>query len=140
MSSRCHTNDSICSCKEFAVLVEDVRRVTSGCKICAQCKPRFYVPPNKVNLIKATQPFERLNLDFKGPLPASHGKNRYILTVIDEYSRYPFALPCKDVSAATVSNELDKLFAMFGVANYVHSDRGSGFMSKDLRNYLTDEE
>ena len=118
--------------------VEDVRKMTSSCKICAECKPRFYVPPNKVNLIKATQPFERLNLDFKGPLPLSENKNRYILTVIDEYSRYPFAIPCKNVSAHTVYEALCQLFSMFGMTGYVHSDRGSGFMSKELRGYLNE--
>lgn len=118
--------------------VEDVRKMTSSCRICAECKPRFYVPRNKVNLIKATQPFERLNLDFKGPLPLSESKNRYILTVIDEYSRYPFAIPCKDVSARTVYKELCQLFSLFGMASYIHSDRGSAFMSKELRGYLTE--
>ena len=115
--------------------MEDIRSMTSGCKICAECKPRFYVPPDKVNLIKATQPFERLNLDFKGPLP-SETKNKYILTVIDEYSRYPFAIPCPDITAGTVCKELYQLFSLFGVASYIHSDRGSSFMSKELRDYL----
>ena len=115
--------------------VEDIRKMTSGCRICAECKPRFYIPPNKVKLIKATQPFERLNLDFKGPLP-SNTKNKYILTVVDEYSRYPFAILCQDVSASTVNRALCQLFSLFGIASYVHSDRGSAFMSQELRGYL----
>ena len=84
--------------------VDDVRKVNAGCRICAECKPRFYQPLDRVKLIKATQPFERLNLDVKGPLP-SESKNKYILTVVDEYSRYPFAIPCADVSAQTVFKE-----------------------------------
>ena len=107
--------------------------MNAGCRICAECKPRFYVPPEKGKLIKATQPFERLNLDFKGPLP-SKSRNKYILTVVDEYSRYPFAIPCADVSAPTVFKECCNLFSLFGVPSYIHSDRGSGFMSSTLRN------
>ncbi|XP_068240950.1 uncharacterized protein [Palaemon carinicauda] len=52
-------------------------------------------------LIKATQPFERLNLDFKGPVPSQCG-NKYILTVVDEFSRFPFVFPCADMTTRTV--------------------------------------
>ena len=95
----------------------------------------FYKPPAS-HLIKATQPFERLNLDFKGPLPTSD-RNSYILTVVDEFSRFPFAFPCSDVSTATVIGCLNQLFAIFGMPAYVHSDRGASFMSKELGDYLT---
>ena len=33
-----------------------------------------------IHLIKATQPFERLNIDFKGPVP-SNANNVYMLTL-----------------------------------------------------------
>ena len=114
--------------------VEDVRRVSQSCKVCAELKPQFYNPGVK-KLVKATRPMERLNLDFKGPLPSS-SRNRYILTVIDEYSRFPWAFPCADISTKTVIKCLDQLFAIFGMPSYVHSDRGSQFMSKELKQYL----
>jgi len=44
--------------------VEGVRRVTNACRICAECKPKF-CKPAKSHLIKATQPFERLNIDLR---------------------------------------------------------------------------
>ena len=43
--------------------VEDVRKINATCKECAEVKPRFH-KPDPAHLIKATQPFERLNLDF----------------------------------------------------------------------------
>ena len=64
-----------------------------------------------------------------GPAP-------YIFIVTDEYSRYPFAFPCKDLSTATVIRSLTQLFVLFGLPMYVHSDRGAAFMARDLRNYL----
>ena len=115
--------------------VEDVRGVTKSCRICCECKPRFYKPPAS-KLIKATQPFERLNIDFKGPIPSS-SKNIYILTVIDEYSRFPFAFPCPNLSTQTVKSCLESLFSMCGLPSYIHSDRGSSFMSDDLKSFLT---
>ena len=76
--------------KNLPFSVEDVKHVASGCRVCAECKPRFH-KPEETHLIKATQLFERINIDFKGPLP-SVSTNKYILTIIDEYSRFPFAI------------------------------------------------
>jgi len=115
--------------------VEDVRQMTGACKICAECKPRFY-KPKQSHLIKATHPFERLNFDFKGPLPSTD-KHEYFLTIIDEYSRFPFVFSCPDMTALTVIDWLCKLISLFGMPAYIHSDRGSSFMSKKLREFFT---
>ena len=113
--------------------VEDVKRITNSCQIWAENKPRFYKPPQAA-LVKATQPFERLNLDFKGPLP-SKTQNEYMLTIIDEYSRFPFVIPCPDVMATTVIQGLYFLFAILRVPAYIHTDRGAAFMSEDLKSF-----
>ena len=117
--------------------MEDVQKVSSSCTICQIRKPQFYKPPVS-HLIKSTQPFERLNIDFKGPFPSA-SPNTHMLTIVDEFSRFPFAFPCRDVSASTVTMCLDQLFAIFGMSAYVHSDRGSAFMSEELRGYLHDK-
>lgn len=120
--------------KNLPFSVEDVRKVTSGCSVCAEVKPRF-CRKKEGHLIKSTAPFERLNIDFKGPLPSS-SNNRYLLVIVDEYSRFPFAFPCSDLSATTVVRCLSELFTVFGVPAYVHSDRGTSFMSSEVKSFL----
>ena len=114
--------------------VDEIKKMTNECKICAEVKPR-YVRPSHTPLIKATQPFERLSIDFKGPLP-SINQNKYLLVICDEFSRFPFAFVCKDVSSRTVINHLCSLFSVFGMPSYVHSDRGASFMSNELKSFL----
>lgn len=120
--------------KNLPYSTDDIKKMTSACRICAEIKPRF--AKMQGNLIKATAPFERLNVDFKGPLP-TNTQNRYILTIIDEYSRFPFAYPCKDLSAGTVIKCFNDLFTTYGAPQYIHSDRGTAFMSNELRHFLT---
>ena len=55
--------------KNMPVTIEEVRNLTAPCKECAECRPQFHRPQGST-LSKATQPFERLNLDLKGPLPS----------------------------------------------------------------------
>ena len=77
--------------KNLPFSIDEVRRVTAKCSICAELKPRFYKLDDNI-LTKATKPFERLSLDFKSPLPTTT-KNKYMLTILDEYSRFPFVYP-----------------------------------------------
>ena len=121
--------------KNLPYSVEDVKKVTQNCPDCAIIKPRFHKPREPQHLIKALAPFERLNMDFKGPLP-SDGKNKYLLTIVDEYSRYPFAFPVADTSTKSVRKCLLTIFGLFGMPSYVHSDNGSGFISQELKSFL----
>ena len=117
--------------------LEEVRKVCSSCPICSELKPQFFKAEDRT-LIKATQPFERLCVDFKGPLPKGASNNSYMLTVVDEYSRFPFAFPCKDMTSETIIRCFNELFSLFGMPSYVHSDRGPSFMTLRLRTYLTE--
>ena len=114
--------------------MDDVKKCARECKTCAEEKPKFYSPDHHT-LIKATKPMERLNLDFKGPLPSS-SRHTYFLCVIDEYSRYPFCFPCADTSATTIIACMESIFRLFGTCQYVHSDRGSSLMSRRFKDYL----
>ena len=114
--------------------LEDAKRTVNTCPICRECKLAFH-HTHSAHLIKATQPFERINIDFKGPLPTNN-KNKYFLNVVDEYSRFPFVFPCPDVSTPTVIKCLTSLFSLLGMPAYMHSDRGTSFMSQELREFL----
>ena len=115
--------------KNLPYSVEDVCQTVRDCSMCSELKPNFYKPP----AAQATQPFERLSSDFKGRFPSS-AKNRYMLAVIDEFSR--FAFPCVSVDAKTLISCLNHLFTLFGMPAYIHSDRGTAFMLHALASYL----
>ncbi|CAB0012636.1 unnamed protein product [Nesidiocoris tenuis] len=122
--------------KNLPYSIEDVRRVTSSCDTCKELKPQFFKSDPGV-LVKATTPFERLNIDFKGPLPRSSSTGcSYMLTVVDEYSRFPFAFPCRDLSSKTVIKHLTSMFSVFGSPAFIHSDRGTAFMSQEFKDFL----
>ena len=111
---------------------EETKEICRSCRTCAELKPRFFkTEPTK--LVKATRSWERLSIDFKGPVK---GQYPYLLVVIDEYSRYPFVFPCKHMTASTVINCLSTIFTLFGYPEYVHSDRGSSFISHELKEFL----
>ena len=113
----------------------DVKRVVASCKTSAEVKPVFFRQESGV-LIKSTQPLERISIDFKGSLPSS-SVNKYLLIVVDEYSRFPFAFPCKDMTTWTVTQCLDQIFTLCGTPSFVHSDNAPSFCSHEFKTYLT---
>ena len=98
--------------KNLPFSTDDVRKVCSNCRICAELKPSFYKPIG-AQLIKATKPFERITIDFKGPVPST-SHNKYFLVIIDEYSRLPFIFPCSNMNSSTVIACFNKLLGYVG--------------------------
>ena len=121
--------------KNLPFSLSDVKNVIQAYKDCSEVKASFLKPENKMNLIKATQPFEQISIDFEGPL-SSFSKNKYLLVVLDEFSRFPFAYACPDIKSATVIEKLTHLFSIFGFPCYVHSDQESSCMSFELKSWL----
>ena len=112
--------------------------MTSACAICCEIKPKFFKPPI-VNLFKSSQPFQRVSIDFEGPLP-SKTKNHYIFIVFDEFSRFSFVFACKDTSSRTFILCLRSLFSLFGFSAIAHSDNAKCFVSKAIKEFLNERE
>ena len=59
-----------------------------------------------------------------------------MLTVIYEFSRFPFVIPGSDSETKTVRTKFGDLISIFGMPANIRSDRRPSFMSTDLKNFL----
>ena len=71
-------------------------------------------------------------MDVVGPLPRTSRGNRFILVVSDYATRYPEAIPLRNVTAKTVAEVLIDLFARYGIPKEILSDQGTNFTSAFL--------
>ena len=69
------------------------------------------------------------------PQTNDKNKNQYLLTVVDEFSRFPFAFPLRNITSSSVIKCLSTLFAIFGTPGFIHSDRGTQFVSSEFQNF-----
>ena len=114
------------------------RDVTSFCRSCDVCKktvargavPR--APLGEMPLIDL--PFKRVAIDLVGPItPASDKGHRYILTLVDYATRYPEAVPLRNIDTESVAEALLDVYSCVGVPEEVLSDLGTQFVSQCMK-------
>ncbi|UYV75940.1 K02A2.6-like [Cordylochernes scorpioides] len=79
-------------------------------------------------------PFERIAIDVVGPFPKRDLGNKYILVIMDYFTKWPVAVPIPDQEASTVSETLlQDSVCIFGVPKILHSNQGRNFESNIFR-------
>ena len=125
--------------QNYAFSIDDVKDTSSNCRTCREVKPSFFKPSQKSSVIRALHPFERLAIDLVGPkTPASGPGKITALTLIDEYSRFPFAFGLKNITSSAIIKLLQSLLAVFGCPGYIQNDRGSQFLSEEFDQFCLD--
>jgi len=99
--------------------------------LCEHCQLGKATPNKREGLMQlfpVNNPFEMVHMDIVGPLPVTKSGNRYILTMMDRYSRMVklVALPVCDASAIATAFRNHWLLE-YGIPVHVLTDRGSYF-------------
>ena len=110
------------------------RDVAEFCRSCHTCqvvgKPNQTIPKAKLQPIPAfEEPFSRVMVDCVGPLPRTRSGNEYMLTTMCASTRFPEAIPLRNIKARTIVKALIKFFTLVGLPKSIQSDQGSNFMS-----------
>lgn len=107
--------------------------VCEWCRVCEACiakKGPQRAPQAPLQLVSVGAPLERVAVDIAGPFPVSASGNRYVLVVIDYFTKWPEVFPLPNQEAGTIARALvDGFFSRFGVPRELHSDQGRNFES-----------
>ena len=108
------------------------------CEVCALCKITK-IPPLKETEIKSKKPMERFFVDILGPLnPASVHGYRYLLMLVDEYSKFEAVKFLRVESEAL--EKFKKLVDEHGCPKSLRSDNGTEFTNKNIENFSIENE
>ena len=116
-------------------LHEDVTSFCRSCDVCQKTVARGSMPRAPLGEMPLIdQSFKRVALDLVGPTaPASDKGHRYTLTLVDYATRYPKAVPLKNIDTETVAEALLDMYSWVGVPEEVLSDLGTQFTSECMK-------
>ena len=111
---------------------------TFDCDFCEIAKSHKHQYPSQTSNTKA--PLELIHSDIIGPLQNDKNNNRYVLTIIDDYTRYAMVCLLKDrVEAITKFEHYKKLMETRCERKIksIRVDRAPEFTSNDFKTFLT---
>ncbi|GBO26646.1 hypothetical protein AVEN_126021-1 [Araneus ventricosus] len=84
----------------------DVEKWCRECHACGAHKGPKTRTKCRLQRYNVGAPFERMVLDILGPFPVTSKGNRYVLVLMDYFTKWPEAIPIPDQEASTVAEEL----------------------------------
>ena len=90
-----------------------------------------------LNLISVESPFQQWGLDFIGKInPNSSGKNKWILTATDYFTKWIEAIPSWRATEEAIMDFIEKnILARFGCLKLIMTDNSPAFKSKKMINF-----
>ncbi|OMH80458.1 Retrovirus-related Pol polyprotein from transposon, partial [Zancudomyces culisetae] len=116
-------------------LFKTVKKTVKECVVC-QSYQGSRTRNNEMQPIYSHKPFGIIGLDAVGPIsPPSTNGNRYILTGIDYFTRWPLAEAVENIRSDTIINFIvTHIVQNFGTPDQIITDRGPGFISEAAEN------
>ena len=117
----------------------DVRNWARSCVQCQRIIMQRHVSAPIGTFALPDTRFSHIHVDIVGPLPTVQGF-RYLLTVVNRFTRWQEAIPLMDITASSVARAfVSGWISRFGVPAMLTTDRGSQFESglvKELTSLL----
>ena len=117
----------------------DIAKYCKSCEICQRVgKPNKPIKPAPLQPIPVLdEPFTKVIIDCVGPLPQTKAGHKYLLTIMCATSRFPEAIPLKQIKAKNIIPVLTKFFTAYGFPKIIQSDRGSNFTSEVFQEVMS---
>jgi len=116
-------------------MIDEVKSFISACPNCQ--KVRLRQPPQQ--LVKHStmvyEPFSVVIIDTIGPLPCDKYDNKYIITIMDAFTRFTLLYPAEDATAMSAAAALLQFFGLFGFPYTLRSDQGTQFLANIIKDF-----
>ena len=113
---------------------DSVDKWVTLCETCGANKPPTASPKAPLGTMTTGGPLDRLATDILGLFPETKRNNRYLLVCTDVFTKWVeiFAIPNQDAET-TARVILNEVIGRFGCPLSIHSDQGSNYESKFVK-------
>ena len=113
---------------------KDIRKWIQACSGCSTRKTPRPTHAGFTEISQSKSPWQTVGIDIVGDLPVTQQGNKWMLTMVDHFSRWPIAVPIQDRESATIARAIfDNLISIHGSPEKIISDQGREFISKGMQ-------
>ncbi|CAH1969535.1 unnamed protein product [Acanthoscelides obtectus] len=114
-----------------------ITKYINACLPCLYHKDKGGKRPGYLHSIpKYARPHHTLHIDHLGPFVNTKQGNKYLIVVVDGFSKFVYLKAVPDTSAKYVIQMLTEMFAMLGNPRRLITDLGSAFTSKAFEEFV----
>lgn len=118
-------------------MFNDIREYNKRCQLCLQHKPNQQ--PDKV--VMCSNPpqavWDKIYIDLMGPLIKSYSGNKYVLLILDSFSKWLITFAIPDSSSASIIKCLHQVFTTYGPPSNIVSDNATSFSSHKFTEFCS---
>lgn len=105
---------------------KDVQKYCSSCQICQLYAPVIRGKYGELHPISSDHVWQKIGIDIAGPLNPVVDGYKYILVIIDYFSRYGVAEPLRTMNGGEIARAIfNCIFCKFGIPETIISDRAA---------------
>ena len=108
----------------------EILKFIEECMICQKTSNTKNKPKIPLNPIRPSFPLEIVNTDIKGPLKVSKNGFKYILVVIDHFTKWVVLYALKNIDAKTTAKALFDFICRYGIPDAFLSDQGKNYQAQ----------
>ena len=114
----------------WASMRKDIFNYVAACGECQKFKYKNMPTATPMQLHEVLEPWHTVGIDIMGPFPVTSRQKRFLLVIVDYFTRWIEVFPMRITTSAEVAEVLiDQVFARYGLPRYILSDNGPQFVS-----------
>ncbi|CAF2775804.1 unnamed protein product [Rotaria sp. Silwood2] len=115
---------------------KDIFNYISACQSCQQFKYNNAPTASPMQLHSVNEPWHTIGMDIMGPLPTTARQKRFLLVIVDYFTRWIELFPLKSITSIDITNILtNEIFSRYGLPKHIVSDNGPQFISNLFKNF-----
>nr|XP_050026949.1 uncharacterized protein K02A2.6-like [Dermacentor andersoni] len=120
-------------------LDKQVETAIRNCTVCQSADKSAKSYPTPLQPVALPdKPWSKIAIDIVGPFERAPADCRFVISVVDYFSKWPEVAFCRDVSSTKVMDFLLSIFAREGYPDELVSDHGPQFTSREFESFLQD--
>ena len=111
----------------------DAQHLVQHCVSCHLFANQSHMPPTALQTIPITLPFVVWGLDMVGPHKGGTHKKKYLLVMVDKFTKWIEAKPVKTAESRPVIDFISGVVHRYGILHSIITDNGTNFTADKVK-------